>query len=110
MRGQSNFQGGDVRYISLKKRVPPQHPMRKTPHVAAKAKYATIDARRPTTGACAVRKRMKAASGWAKTVGRLAKTQLNGRAKRAAQALRCLAAYNRVRRGAVAGWLDAHHG
>jgi hypothetical protein len=84
-----------------------------TPHVAAKDKHSAVDGRiRRHEGyqsSLKVRKRIKEAFGWIKTVGGLAKTKLIGHAKLAGQALLCLATYNLVRMGSLGGWWDAHH-
>ncbi|MFN3915905.1 MAG: transposase, partial [Aquabacterium sp.] len=84
-----------------------------TPHVAAKDKHSSVDARLTRQegykASQKVRKRIEEAFGWAETVGGLAKTKLIGHAKLTGQALLCFATYNLVRMGSLGGWWDAHH-
>jgi hypothetical protein len=84
-----------------------------TPHVAAKDKHSSADGRLKRQAgyrqSLRIRKRIEAAFGWIKTVGRLAKTKLIGKPKLVGQALLCFAAYNLVRIGSLSCWWDAHH-
>ncbi|MEO1767619.1 transposase [Thiobacter aerophilum] len=87
--------------------------LRITPHVAAKDKHSAVDGRikrhEGDKTSLKVRKRIKEAFGWIKTVGGLAKTKLIGQARLTGQALLCFATYNLVRMGSIGGWWDAHH-
>lgn len=75
--------------------------MNVTPHVAAKAKGSTLDARTTRHAGYAVsqriRKRIEEVFGWAKTVGPVAKTMLRGVGRVGAQFTFTVAAYNLAR-------------